>query len=316
MTDEDRKKKEEEEKAKEKELTPDEEFDQAWDEGDEDDSTTTEEDVQQEELTAEGTPDEDDESTSQDSDNTAAEDQDDATDVETLKAQIDLLVSENKSLEHRMKSWEGRITAANKRAEQAEEKLKKAQEEQQAKAVDSLPDGEEDAVVKEFLEEFPTLEKPLKTMVKQAAEKLLQEKLSHLDQIETRVEKVEKTQVDSDTQAHAQKILDAHPDWHQIYDSGDLDEWIKEQPPLLQRTLNQVIQDGSTEDVINMFDQYKAANKTSEEKNTNSNSGRSKSKRAAAMEAVPAKTSGPPKAKPVVDQNDFDAAWDDAISTK
>ena len=317
---------EDQEKKEEKVLTDDEQFDQAWDEDESEESPKPE----GESSEAEGTPNEDSDGQSQDDDQAGESEatgtpeeesagtdesaQDSNSDVANLQAQIEQLQAENANLQQKMRSWDGRIRAANKRAAEAEEKLKQAQEAQDKAGTDSLPDGEDDAVLSEFIDEFPTLEKPIKALIKKVAGSMVK---AELGKVETQVKEIKDTQVASDTASHAQRINEAHPDWKQIYDSGKLTTWINSQPTFVQRTLNDIVEDGSTEDIIEMFDQFKAATKPAEtdQSTTSSQStGRSKSERAAAMQAVPAKTGGPPKPKPKVAKDDFDAAWDEAIS--
>lgn len=304
------------------ELTEDEIFDQAWDEVEREKSTDIEEEqdnleaskensedqLQTEELadSDHGAPEE--ESTETDAENA----QDSNTDVDQLKGQLEQLQAENRALEQRMRSWEGRIRAANKRADEAEEKLKQATEKQDK--ADSLPDDEEeDSALSEFIDEFPTLEKPIKALIKKVAGSMVK---AELEKVESRVKQVEDTQVESSAKSHIERITEAHPDWKDIFDSGKLTTWIEAQPKILQRTLNDIVENGSTEDIIEMFDQYKGSNNAPADQNTPSSTstGRSKSERAAAMQAVPAKTGGPPKPKKTPSKDDFDAAWNEAIS--
>lgn len=314
------------------ELTPEQEFDSAWDEEDEnqtEDSENLEEDsddqpeTEEDSLDTEGSDEEavTPEDTNQESATDTEDTEDSPLNTTELQSQIDHLTRENQAMEQRMKSWEGRIKSANTRAKAAEKKLKQAQAKQDKASKDDLPDDFDDAVLSDFIDEFPSLEKPIRALVKKVVNQAVTAKVDgDLGEVKAKVETIEKSKAEADTQAHTARILEAHPDWETIYESGDLTKWINDQPTYVQTALNQVIESGTTEAIIEMFDQFKAAQALDEDQTTptsqSQSTGRSKSKRAADMQAVPAKTGGPPKQPPKKDQQDYDSAWDEAISEK
>lgn len=67
-----------------------------------------------------------------------------------------------------------------------------------------------------------------------------------------------KEQADS-ADAHVSAVLAAHPDAGSIAQSVELDNWIKAQPSYLQPAMRQVQEGGSTEQVIELISNFKAA---------------------------------------------------------
>jgi hypothetical protein len=216
----------------------------------------------------------------------------------------------------RTASWEGRINAANKRAKEAEAKLKEleSQPTDKGQSTDTLPDGDgDDKELSEFIEEFPSLRKPIEVLAKRMAKSIIDQELETLrPQIETVVE----SQKTDRAKVHADTISSAHPDWTEIRDSGKLTRWISAQPPILKRTLQEVYESGTAAEVIDMFDSYKRANgiKLSKPNGGTPTPAPIKKSKADNLLAVPGQSGGPPKAKKKLDKDDFDSAWAEANS--
>lgn len=226
----------------------------------------------------------------------------------------------------KMKSWEGRISAANKRADEAEEKLQKATDSTQDKGADKkdkktdLPGGEEDdQILKDFVVEFPSLEKPIKAMAMKIANQVIGDRLKDIEPQLKKIETIEETQVAQTTDDHFSAIEEAHSDFREIRDTGKLKTWIEAQPTYLQKALNDVAEKGSSEDVIEMFDSYKTSigevTSSSTKEGEKDNKKEKKDKKAQDLMAVDGSTGGPGKGKTKIGKEDFDSAWDDALST-
>lgn len=229
-------------------------------------------------------------------------------------AELKKLQEENARLIQKMKSWEGRITAANKRADEAEARIQG-----QAKSTNSdgstLPDGdsagadEAQSIINEFVQEFPDLEKPINTLidkkVKERVDRIVEEKIKP---VQTTVESITATVSDRETKEHLGKITAAHPDWEKIYKTGALKTWIDLQPSFIQNALNEIVKSGSTEEIIELFDQYK---KSTGRVKPSQNAEGSQSK-VNQLEAVHSTPTTPPRGGQKKDPNDFDAGWDDA----
>jgi hypothetical protein len=219
-------------------------------------------------------------------------------------------------------TWEGRISAANKRAKQAEEALEKlrqakAEKNEKENLSKDLPE-EDDKALKEFLAEFPELHRPIVALVKKELLPIIGQMIDdRLGAIEPQVTSIkEKIETDS-TEAHFAAISKAHPDWKKIAESGALDKWIESQPTYIQNALDEIKTHGSTQQVIEMFDQYKAAigdKSDGGDKNSSSKGKkRSKAKDLLAVPSSPSKVSTKGKEK---NKDDFDSAWDDALKEK
>lgn len=238
------------------------------------------------------------------------------------KAKAEAAEAERAKVEQKMKSWEGRISAANKRAEDeaaaraALEKKLQERDSTQAKSGEALPGGEEDdQVLKDFVEEFPSLEKPIKALARRIASKIVDDKIKDIEpkitQVAKKIEPIEQSIKQSNDDAHFETIGKAHSDWKDIVKSGKLTEWIETQPKIMQQSLDRVVKEGSTEEVIEMFDLYKKSN-TTKETSTPSRA-KPSTKKAQDLLAVDSSASGNPKGKGRTDKDDFDAGWDDAI---
>lgn len=227
------------------------------------------------------------------------------------KAEATRLQEELDANNQKMKSWEGRIKAANKKADEATAEAQKKIEDKIA----NLP--EDESALTEFLEEFPAFEKPIKLLAKSVASEIVEVQLSkvnqRLDSVEQTTQAVEDNLAEETSQNHMNAIQQAHPDWMELRDSGKLQNWINAQTPMIRDTLNNVVKQGTTEQVIEMFDMFKKHNKPS---TTTTKKTEVKQSAIDSMVAVEGQTSGPPATQPKVDMDDFDAAWEEAIRKK
>jgi hypothetical protein len=237
-------------------------------------------------------------------DSTKSESTPDARDAENEKLRAEI-VKQNQ----RMRSWEGRIKAAEKRAVEAEQKLKDAEAKGQS-ASETSP-TEDDAELGKFFKEYPDLESPIKKVAEKIATKIIEDKVgSKLETLEERQTEVLETADEQANADHMAKIEAAHPNWRTIYESGALETWIKRQQDYIQPRLYEILETGSAREVISMFDSYNRAAGKGKESTTNSVSPEKKEK-AKAIEAVPASTGGPKTGDVKITKDDFDGAWDE-----
>ena len=227
---------------------------------------------------------------------------------ETPEQHIARIEADLAAEKQRNSSWEGRIKAANQRADKAEAGAGKSTADKGTN--EALPNEEDDLILEEFIEEFPSLEKPMKILATKIARELVESQMSTITPTLTQVrETVESNAIDE----HLGKITQAHSDWRTIHSSGALKTWIGTQPNFMQPGLNKVVEEGSAEDIIELFTTYKKSTgqlKTS----TDSGSRKTPEQKLKELEAVRHQSSGPPKDKKKADKNDFDAGWDDALS--
>lgn len=209
------------------------------------------------------------------------------------------------------KSWEGRISAANKAREEAEKKLKEKEAPTPAKEA-ILPDGDADKILAEFGEEYPTLVEPIKALASKIAGQIIADKLSKFEPAIAKVETLQKTIAESDNDKHFSAIREKHADYETIFNSGKLVDWVSKQPEILQPRYHEIIEHGNAKEVIGLFDAYKRGSNPTEPKPEPSAQPKP-SEKARKLMAVPATPSIPPKDRQV-DMNDFDTAFREALA--
>lgn len=205
----------------------------------------------------------------------------------------------------RTKSWDGRLRVADTKIKELEDELRQTKESQKAKPSQSSPSGEDDEVLKDFLEEFPDLVKPLSVLIdrkaKEQAESLINDKLGEFTPIKATVEK---QMADN----HFKAISDAHPDWQELVQAGSVQSWIESQPMYMQEPLNKVYRMGSTDEVIDLLTRFKQSNGGGSSVNQQSNNKPSKKDKISSAVAVQTGRALPPKREP--DPDDFDGTWE------
>jgi hypothetical protein len=233
------------------------------------------------------------------------------TELNLREAKIAKVEIELEQEKQRSASWDGRIKAAEKRAAEAEQKLKDAEAKGQSDSDNASP-TEDDAKLSAFFKEYPDLEGPLKSVAERIATTIVDKRMSKVDELVDNQAAMQDTLSEDAIVRHNATILEAHPDWKTIYNSGALKTWIEAQPNYLQPRLNEVVDNGSARDIIEMFDSYKrASGKGTKQTSTSAELAEAKKKKAAAMEAVPASTGGPKEGKKKIAKDDFDGAWED-----
>jgi hypothetical protein len=304
-------------------------FDKAFEEFNKDenadptDTKTVEEDSEKEEESVDDQKSDDqaaDESNSmsifndipaQESDSSQANANEDTTSqVGTLKARLTALEQALEVEKQASATWRGRVEAANNRANEAEAKLKEKENLANSGSDESIPEGEEDEILSEFVTEFPDLQKPILAMIKKEATKIASNMVGdRIGKVESKVDTVTDQIVENDAEKHFAAINEAHPDFEQIRDSGALKTWVAAQSGILRNSLENVVANGSTEEVIEMVDLYKkATGKATSTPNPEKESEKSRKKKL--IEAVPAQGSGPAQSRKKIDKNDFDGMWD------
>lgn len=100
---------------------------------------------------------------------------------------------------------------------------------------------------------------------------------------------IQKLHADTTTQSHYGAILQKHPDADSIVESKELAEWIASQPSFARAGFQAVLQKGTTAEVIEFFDTFKAATGKTNQQTT-----------AAPVAVADAAKAALAKAKPVV----------------
>lgn len=119
---------------------------------------------------------------------------------------------------------------------------------------------EEDEKFQEIREDFPevaeALEHSLKKTLSQFSAKQSQQLMSVLQQSLAPLLQSQQQQI---LEEHYKRVKEAHPDFERYLESGELEAWIKEQPSRKQKYLLEVYNEGSTEEVIDLFNEFKGS---------------------------------------------------------
>ena len=125
----------------------------------------------------------------------------------------------------------------------------KAKTEQKKEEPVQLP---EDA--REVFEMYPDIAKAVSAFVES---KLSHTKQSMIKDVEEQIKPIKSHLVLTDVQKHENAIKAAHPDLGDILQSGDLNRWIEELPPVMKAGAQHVYQYGDTNAVISLLNDYK-----------------------------------------------------------
>lgn len=152
--------------------------------------------------------------------------------------------------------------------------------------------SEDERLLKEFFTRNPKLEAPLRALVRQETIKAVRPLADVLM-----------------GELHIQRIAQAHPDWNTLAESDELKGWIDEQPAYIAKSLHHIVRNGQADDVIELLTSFKQA----VAKAKSAPNATAETDTDMAM-AVPARSSGLPKATP--DADDFRGAWREALACK
>jgi len=271
-----------------------------------------------------------------DDDRSAVEDQTDwKAEATNLRAEVERLNRELAAERHRTSSWEGRITAATKRADKAEKQVANLEQQLRAAAQaktdatsSSLPEEDEQAL-KEFLAEFPTLEKPLRVFIRKEAETLVNKRNAQSTPSDSKSQA--DTDDDNDSSAdlkneeeerakylaeHWRKIKAKHgslfkQDANELLDPTAFNKWIDVQPALIRKQFDSYRRQGTAEEIIEMLDLYQGAVSAVKSKTKETIEHQTQD-----LETVPHRPGEPPKEKVPPDKNDFDSAFEEGLKRR
>ena len=234
-------------------------------------------------------------------------------------------------LEQARKESDAQIRLLNSRLQSLSaqyQELKSQTKQQQAAPAHDAKDATDEPDLpdsfKELMEEFPDFAKPMQEYVERQVQKALK---SVTSAVEERVRPIE-THIDTtETNSHLNAIRSAHPDFDEIVGGFDLLQWIESLPPVARTGAVYVAERGSTDQVIALLNDYKAARNLST-KNVNTAPSKSspakastQTKAAASEEdaivkkvlaalSVPSKKGAPQDVKSNEIPDDFAAAFD------
>ena len=143
-------------------------------------------------------------------------------------------------------------TAAQQRADDGQAPT--ATDNAVATATAAIESGIDPEIFGDFSEE--ALAKGIQKLVAMGVEQQLAAIRGELAKV---VEPLKATQAKSAAEAHYQAIYSAHPDADSIAESKELSDWIAKQPTFARTAYAQALQQGTTQEVIELFTAFKEA---------------------------------------------------------
>jgi len=206
-------------------------------------------------------------------------------------------------------SWNGRISAANKRVKELEDEIVTLKQfnDNVAKAAkpvaDPIPDSDND-VLERLRNDFPELSDVVDVLVKRI------DGVSKSDKA-VPAEPAQKPEVNPITKEHMNSIHAVHPDLGEMVRTGVLQTWINRQPDYIRPTLQDIYDTGQSGQVIKMCTEFK--NKTgwkSQLATAEDRAGDKKSDKLKSLMEVNSNSGGAPPGEP--DRNDYAGAAKEA----
>ncbi len=200
--------------------------------------------------------------------------------------------------EHKMKSWEGRLSKTAKDLKAREDELAQLKEQHQDPEPSDTLEEKEEPESNPFREEYGDevadyVDTRARELAKEQAEEIVAQRLTP----------IEDAQKKSAMEAHFQTIRDQHPDYQEVAASDQFGQWVDEQPSYLADAMRSVLQQGTAEQVNELFADYKTANGQAKKQDKTAQ----RQQRARKAAAVKGKAPKPPK--DTVDQS-YEEAWD------
>ena len=282
--------------------------------------STSEEDDAEEEVEEEKEEKEEDEES--DKDKKDEEEKEDEIDEDPKK-----LLQRYKSLQGMWKSEKTKREEIENKLKELEEKLQNPPSKEKAGEEDSnkkreLTKEEEKWVesllesnnkFQEVKEDFPEIaeafEEALTQTITEYSSRQAQQVMEMIQQNITPLLAAQQEKVAKD---HFEKIKEAHPDYEDYVDNGELESWIEAQSSTKKKIYKAIYEEGSAEEVIDLFDVFKEdigikKKKTQNKKNT---------KKLDDMDEPTTRHRSISTTASKVDINDFEAAFEEALKEK
>ena len=242
----------------------------------------------------------------------------------TTPATIEEAVAQAKLWEQRFKSFEGRVNVEleRRRAEELDrqQQFVDAISKTQHSTKQEPAENAKPTKFQELAKEFPE--------IAEAVEELLNQRLTGTEElvkraVEERVNPIAADLSQQKVSTHLERILVKHPDAIKLRQNGALDAWINTLPSYARHGASYVVNNGSSEEVVALLDQYKdyknpKQNNQDTDKPANDPGTRSASP--GMVEAVkaglavrPGRSADPKTDTKTSSKDDFDAGWEDAI---
>lgn len=230
-------------------------------------------------------------------------------------------------VEHKTKSWEGRLSASDRqnqtlREENASLAKKLAEYEQKTKDGGETP-ADVDAELEKLKKEYPDYTGPLWAVIEKALKKSAAAVDSKIDTaVKTALKPLEERAANDARERHFSAIGAVHSDWKEIAAGKDLADWIASKPAYLKPGLQRVLDQGTAGEIIELLTDFKASKAPPADpaaeaaaKKKAEDEAAAEAKRKKKLEdagAVKSRTGGMSTGGKNVDADDFDGAWKEA----
>ncbi|WP_347455694.1 hypothetical protein [Acinetobacter thermotolerans] len=195
------------------------------------------------------------------------------------------------------KYWKQQALAAQQQLEQAQQTATTAQAQANAETAQAAIEasGNSEEIIKlfgDFSEE--AIAKGVQALIAQQVPNQIQAAINQA------LAPLQQQQQLSAAEAHFAAIHEKHPDAESIAESQEFDQWLKSQPSIVQGAYQQVLEQGSAQEVIELLDLYKGQNNSSPAPQTNLDAIKEKAKQAVqnAQTQVPLSVSDFPAGSP------------------
>jgi len=193
---------------------------------------------------------------------------------------------------------EQRVTQAKQQADQPKP---------ETPTVLSTLTDEERSQLDQFREEYPSIGPAVELAAKEIVSRMFEDKLPSV--VKSEIEPIREESRKTLEDMHFGQIAEAHRDYKTVLADDRFNEWLNTQPHRDAVKWEQVVNQGTAPEVIEMLTEHKHwLRNGSQSSQTASDSHREAQLRAA--EPVRARSGGPPPGAP--DKNDFDSAWEEA----
>jgi len=176
-------------------------------------------------------------------------------------------------------SWEGRISAANRKTAEAESKSESLQTEleearTQSKGLNIDVSGSDSGeLMAEFDKEYPDLKTAIIVIATAVAKPIVLDAIAkHMPDVKPLQEKVDNLEVDAEEDSikeHRRLLKKAHPDEETIIRKKYLINWVMGQPTHKQSYLLEAYERGNTQQVIDLIQDFKDSTGWKTKSNTN-----------------------------------------------
>lgn len=128
-----------------------------------------------------------------------------------------------------------------------------------AQATAAIEQGVDPAIFGDFSDQ--ALAKGIATLVQQRVEALVAPVRADVESVKQSIAPLQQNAVKTAEQLHFEAIQSKHPDMDSLVESQELQGWIAAHPSFVQPALRQVLERGTAQQVIELFDNFKQSTK-------------------------------------------------------